>query len=177
MIIKRKVAKSTMKQAICVLLAVITALCIFAGCQKKIYFDEDEYNSAVSESKSVEDESLSEQESEIVADKANLEGELGKSEKNKKLVVKLVYGDHMEYVAIYFKKNVFSYIMTYKYFDSESYYEMVKGYGDDGSDKLVETDDQLRCLVYKSTDRSKADYDFYYNLYSRRDPEICTIIE
>ena len=67
----------------------------------KIYFDEEKYNSQVAKEESKKAESSSKQVEEISENKEDVESELGKTEDNKKIVVKLTYGDHMEYVATY----------------------------------------------------------------------------
>lgn len=166
-----------MKKAICFLL--LTAVILsFGACSKKIYFDEEEYNSAVEKSEKEREESLSVQDAAIESDKKAVEKELGKTEKNKKLVAKLTYGDHIEYEALYFDKDgVLEYKMTYKYFDTDDYYNMVIGYGDIGNEKIVETDDELRCITYKNKNMAKMDFDTAYSIYSRKSEDICVIAE
>ncbi len=143
----------------------------------KIYFDEEKYNSEVAEEESEKAESSSKRVEEISENKDEVESELGKTEKNQKIVVKLTYGDHMEYVATYFKNGIVSYRDTYKYFDTESYYEMVLEYGDIGDNKVIDTDDNLRLIVYRNKNVSEMDFESCLSLYERRDAEICEIIQ
>lgn len=143
----------------------------------KIYFDEEKYSSQIAKDESEKAESSSKQVEEISENKDEVESELGKTKKNQKIVVKLTYGDHMEYVATYFKNGVVSYRDTYKYFDTESYYEMVLGYGDVGNDKVIDTDDNLRLIVYRNKDVSEMDFESCLSLYERKDTEICEVIE
>lgn len=165
-----------MKKITAVLL--LLAIMFSATACGKVYFDEDKYNEAQSKEAEKQSVAQSEQESAIAADKENLEGKMGKSEENKKLVVKRTYGDHMEYLELIFdKKGNIDYKITYKYFDEEDYYRTVLGYGDIGSDKMISHDDKLRMIAYKSKDLVEADYEFYYNLYARKDSEIYQIIE
>ena len=164
-----------MKKAMALLIAVITVLTAFAGCTKKIYFDEEEFASAVSESESIREESSSKQEEDISEEKENLEEELGKTEKNKKIVLKLEYGEHMEYVVMYFKRGKADYKMTYKYFFDRAYYDRIKGYGDDGTNKLVDSDDNTMCLTYKNKD-VEGDYEDYYELWVREDSDVRTVL-
>ena len=166
-----------MKRAIAAVFSVIIVLSVFAGCQKGVYFDAEKYEKAVSEANRKESESLSEQESKIEEDKAKLESEIGKSVKGEKLVIKMIAGEHTDYLVYTFKKNKLDNLATYKYYTSDVNYKFAKEDGDIGSDKLIDSDDKLRCLVYKDSGGVDLDYDYYYNLYSRRDSEYCTIVE
>ncbi len=155
-----------MKKALSVLLLVLVAAGVFAGCQKKIYFDEEEFASAQAESMSAQSEAASKQEAEIMSVREAFEEGEGKTEDNVRLSMKLEYGDHMEYRIIYFKKNGKSdYMMKYLYFFTEKYYETVKGYGDYDQNKLVDSDDETRCLIYKNKDIVEMTYDEYYEYY------------
>ena len=163
-----------MKKAISVLLITLVAAGVFAGCQKRIYFDEEEYMSAQEESVSAQNEAVSKQEAEIMSVREEFEQGEGKTKQNERLSLKFEYGNHMEYRIVYFKKNgKADYMMRYLYFYEEGYYERVKGYGDDGDDKLIKADDETRCLVYKSKDTSEMTYDEYYEYY--KDWPGCTI--
>jgi hypothetical protein len=170
-----------MKKAFLILLAVMTVLILFTACEKRkkiIYTDPEEYNKAVSESVSESEKESSEQESKIEEDMIKTQSEMGKTIEGKQIVVKLVYGNHIQYEKVVFnKKGVADYVMTYKYFDTDDYYNMVLGYGDTGKDKLVDNSDELRCIVYKNNGPFDMDYETFYGLYSRKSPDICTIVE
>ncbi len=164
-----------MKKVTALLLAVITLL-IVTACGK-IYFDEEEYKEAVSESESEAAAESEKQEEEISENKSETEDELGKTTKGKQIVAKLVYGDMMQYEKVVFdKKGIAEYKLIYKYFFTDGYYDMVKGYGDVGSDKVIKTDDNLRLIVYKTKDILNLDYDTFLNVYQRKSEDICTII-
>lgn len=166
-----------MKKAIAAVFSVIIAVTVFAGCQKKVYLDTEKYEKAVSEQNRKESEALSEQESKIEEDKAKLEEEIGKSVKGEKLVVKQIVGEHTDYFVYNFKKNKRESLVTYKYYTSDMNYELAKKDGDIGSDKLIDSDDKLRCLVYKDSGAVDLDYDYYYTLFSRRSSDYSTIVE
>lgn len=170
-----------MKKAFLILLGVMTVLILFTACEKKkkiIYTDPEEYQKAVSESVSESERESSEQESKIEEDMIKTQSELGKTIEGKQIVAKLIYGNHIEYEKVVFnKKGVADYIMTYKYFDTDDYYNMVLGYGDAGKDKLVDKSAELRCIVYKNSGPFDSDYETFYDIYSRKDPDICTIIK
>ena len=168
-----------MKKAVSLLMALATALVLFSACAKKqIYTDPEEYSKALDESISAREKESSEQESRIEDDMAKTQDELGKTIEGKQIVAKLTYGDHIEIVKTVFnKKGIADYRLTYKYFDSDDYYEMVLGYGDQGDEKIIDKSADLRCIVYKNSGPFESDYDMYYDLYSRKDPEICTLIE
>ncbi|MBR0112634.1 MAG: hypothetical protein IJM02_02705 [Clostridia bacterium] len=164
-----------MKKAISILLLVFIAAGIFAGCQKRIYTEKER-----EEFISREEASVSEQRAEeskkaenIEVDKANLEKSIGKSEKNKQLFVKFEYGDHMEYHLVKFKGGKAESLTKYLYFDNDGYYNDVKKRGDDGSSKLIESDDSIRCLVYKDKDILPSTYENAYKRYEKQD---CTIL-
>ena len=170
-----------MKKAVLILLAVITALVFFANRKKRqkiIYTDPEEYSKAVEESQSESIKESSLQESKIEDDMAKTQEELGKTIKGKQIVTKFIYGNHIEYQKLVFdKKGIAEYRLTYKYFDTDDYYKMVLGYGDAGEGKLIDNSDELRCIVYKDSGPFENDFDLYYDLYSRKDPDICTVIE
>ena len=169
-----------MKKAVSLLLALTTALVLFSACSKKqkLYTDPEEYSKAIEESISESEKESSEQESRIEDDMAKRQDELGKTIKGKQIVAKLTYGNHIEIEKIVFKKNgIADYRLTYKYYDSDDYYEMVLGYGDIGDEKIVDKDPDLRCIVYKNSGPFESDFDMYYDLYSRKDSAICTVIE
>lgn len=163
-----------MKNAFGILL-VFAALFCMVSCGKQT--TAEEINSIASQSDKENSVSESKQEAAISDSEEKVADELGKTKKNKQLVAKLTYGDHIEYQKIVFDSNgLADYKLTYKYFDNDSYYETVLGYGDASEGKLVDQDKDVRCLTYKG-DCLDIDYDTYYNLYERKDPDVCTIIK
>ena len=166
-----------MKRAIAAVFSLLIVMSVFAGCQKKIYFDPEKYEKAVSEENRKESEALSEQESKIDEDKAKLESEIGKCVKGEKLVIKIYAGEHTDYMVYNFKKNKLDTLVTYKYYNSDFNYKLAKEDGDIGSDKLIDSNDKTRCLVFKDSGGVDLDYDYYYNMYSRRVSDTCEIVE
>ena len=64
------------------------------------------------------------------------------------------------------------------YYDSDIDYKEQVGCGDKGNDKLIDTDDTLRCLVYKNDKANKEmTYDDNYALYDSMDHSIIQIVK
>lgn len=143
----------------------------------KVYFDEDEYLSEVSKEESEAAVSSSKQEEEISQNKEEVADKIGKTEENKKIVVKETYGNSVNYVVTYFKNGIASYRDTYTYFDTKKYYEKILSNGDDGNDKIIDHDDNLRLIVYRNKEIVEGDFEMFLSLYERRDAEICEIIQ
>lgn len=155
---------------------VFALLFSFSACGK-VYFDEEKYNSKVSEEESKSERESSEAESQIEADQSEVASEMGKSEKDKKLVLKFTYGNHIELMEVVFKNGKVHHNIIYKYFDSDEYYKTILGYGDQGSDKIIGHDDKTRMIQYKNDNFEGTDYETMRSIYERRDPNICQIIE
>ena len=166
-----------MKKALSVLLLcfVILGIC---SCQKKIITDPDEYSKHVEKSESKAAEASSKQQVKIDEDIAKLESELGKTEKNKQIVVRKEYSGLIIYEIVKFKSKKVDCRLTYKYFDSERDYKDELEIGDRGTDKLIDNDDALRCVVFKNEKANKdMTYDEVYELYDSMDHDIIVIVE
>jgi hypothetical protein len=153
---------------------VFIAAGIFAGCQKRIYTEKEreEFISAEEASVSEQRAEESQKAEEIEVDKANLEQSIGKSEKDKQLFVKFEYGDHMEYHLVKFKGGKAQSLTKYLYFDNDAFYNDVKKRGDDGSSKLIESDDKVRCLVYENKDILPSTYESACTRYEKTEGTI-----
>ena len=165
-----------MKKALSVLLLcfIILGIC---SCQKKIITDPDEYSKYVEKSESKAAEASSKQQVKIDEDIAKLESELGKTEKNKQIVVRSEYSGLIIYEVVIFKNKKADYKLTYRYYDSDEDFDQQVEFGDNGNDKLIDKDKSIRCLVYKNTDILDMDFDQFYDIYARKNSDISKIIE
>ncbi len=163
-----------MKRAIALLLTFACLLTVSA-CGKKIYFDEEEYNSEMSESASAAEVSSSKQAEDISEAVENTLDEIGKTEKGKRLVVVYNYKNMDEYIVVEFKKGVSDSKYYYRYCKTNQKYETLMSVEPDAGFKIVDHDKNLRMIKYKNSDITPIDFDTYYELYARKDA--CTIIE
>lgn len=167
-----------MKKAISVLILLAVVFSLAACGEKRIYTSEEDYLSKVSEMREKEESSSKQFIEDVSKDQEKLEKEVGKSEKNKKLILKYTYGGFTEYQASYFDKDgLLDYRETYKYFHQDDYYRDIKEQGDIGNDKLIRHDDKTRLLVYKNKDLMQFSYDDLYEQAKKSAAEICDIIE
>ena len=166
-----------MKKALSVLLLCFVLLGI-CSCQKKIYTDPEEYSKYLEESESKAAAESSKQQVKIDEDIAKLESELGKTEKNKQIVVRKEYSGLIIYEIVKFKNKKVDYRLTYKYFEGETDYKDQVEYGDIQNDKLIDSDDTLRCVVYKNNKANKEmTFDDVYALYDSMDHNIIQIVK
>ena len=166
-----------MKKALSVLLLSFVLLTACA-CQKKFYTDPEEYSKAVAESESKSAAESSKQQVKIDEDIAKLESELGKTEKNKQLVARKEYSGLIIYEIVKFKNKKVDYRLTYKYYDKDLDFQEQVEYGDKGTDKLIDYDKSIRCLVFKNdTANKEMTFDDVYALYDSMDHSIIKIIE
>ena len=85
--------------------------------------------------------------------------EIGKTEKNKQVVLTRTRDYLTEYwVFVMDRKGNSQYTMSYQFYD-DAHYAMVKRYGDRENEKLVKHDDDARLLVYKNTTIKDISYD------------------
>ncbi len=97
---------------------------------------------------------------------------VGKTKKNKELVLELEYPLGRRYQKYVFdkKKNV-DYRLDYYFFDSEDNYEAtISSTKSDKNRKVVEKDKDLKMVVVKYTDPSPSTFDELYETYSK--PEV-----
>lgn len=168
-----------MKKAWIMLVITIIVSVLFVSCGKTpdvSKMDESEYESYAQESMKAEQESTSKREENIEKAIAKTEKEIGKSQKDKKLVVKIDYGNHTDYVSMIFGDNGYAEKKyTYSYFESESDYEYYLDVNLPDSKKIIDSDDELRCIVYENKLNIQLGYDHFYEQYSGEDNY--TIIE
>ena len=123
-------------------------------------------------------ESLSNAESQRIAESQSVEAaysegveenidEVGKTEKNKKLVVKssTSYGTECQ-AFIMDKKGNLDYCMVYRFFDSMSSYKTYRGYPNTDNEKQVKHDDKARMIVYKTQMQRETDFATLYDEYT-----------
>lgn len=123
-------------------------------------------------------ESLSNAESQRIAESQSVEAaysegveenidEVGKTVKNKKLVVKskTSYGTECQ-VFIMDKKGNLDYCMVYRFFDSMSSYKTYRGYPNTDNEKQVKHDDKARMIVYKTQMQRETDFATLYDEYT-----------
>lgn len=165
-----------MKRAVGLIMVFVSLFCLFS-CGKKT--TAEEINKKAEESAEELSVSVSEREEKASEAADDAVDEIGKTKKNKQIVAKLVYSGSIYYDKIVFDDNgIASYKIIYKYCETDSQYNLLLSYGDNGGDgKLIEKDADVRLLVYKSTDVSPLDYETFYSLYERKNPDICTIIK
>lgn len=89
----------------------------------------------------------------IVDGKDELLKKIGKSQKDKKLVMR-DYNDSdgtERFREVFFDKNGFAdYMVTYNFYPA-SMYRTILNQGDKGNDKLIDHDDDLRLIVYEKS--------------------------
>ena len=123
-------------------------------------------------------ESLSNAESQRIAESQSVEAaysegveenidEVGKTVKNKKLVVKssTSYGTECQ-AFIMDKKGNLDYCMVYRFFDSMSSYKTYRGYPNTDNEKQVKHDDKARMIVYKTQMQRETDFATLYDEYT-----------
>lgn len=126
------------------LLSVAAVLFAFAGCKK------DEPTGYPTNLTPEEIASL-EAEKAIIADMEEREEELGESIRGEKLVGKEEHPQYTEYFVVYFDNDGLSeYIITYAYYDRQDHYQNQVDIGDKGVKKFIESDDELRLVIYRT---------------------------
>lgn len=166
-----------MKKALSVLLLCFVLLGV-CSCQKMIITNEEDYSKYVEESESQSAKEASERQVKVDEDIAKLESELGKTVKNKQIVVRKEYSGLIIYEIVKFKNKKVDYRLTYKYFEGETDYKDQVEHGDIQNDKLIDSDDTLRCVVYKNNKANKEmTFDDVYALYDSMDHSIIQIVK
>ena len=128
------------------LLFVAVILFAFAGCKK-----DGDVSSSYPSGLSAEEIASLEAEKAIIADMEEREEQIGESIRNEKIVGKKEYSMHTEYYVIYFDNDGLSeYLITYIYYDDQWQYENQLSIGDKGVKKLIESNDELRLVVYRT---------------------------
>ena len=95
--------------------------------------------------------------------------DIGKKEKNKRLVVKIPYHHGDEYkVFVMDKKGVEKHMLIYYFYDDPEIYYINRNGETVGDKKLVEKDDDLKMLVFKypPAGEEKQSFDELYDLYT-----------
>jgi len=107
-------------------------------------------------------------EEEILEEMENVDDEIGKTEKNKKVVLERVSETGTTKKVIYMdKKGKVDHIMIYQFFKETDQYELMLGAGDNGDDRIVDHDDKKRLIVYKNTKTEMIgmEYELVYNRF------------
>lgn len=166
-----------MKRVLAVISVFAVLFCI-SSCGKKIYFDQEEYEKNISRDNASYAAEASKKSKELNEAKEDILDEYGKSKKGDKLVVRLIYGIHEEYIQFNFKDGYLDSKITTMFYEYENDYQNHLNMGDDGNNKLIEHDKDKKMLKYKNSEKSEySTYDSLYKRYSQMDPAICTIME
>ena len=167
---------NTLKKILSIFLVTATLLC-FASCKNEV--TSEDMDKIAEKSDEEMSESVSKHNKEVSKAADDAEDGLGKTRKNKQIVAKIVYLDHVQYDKIVFDENgLAEYKEVYKYYDTDEHYNQVLSYGDNSADgKLIDNDPETRMIACKSTSIAAIDYDTFYELYERKSPDICTIIK
>lgn len=98
--------------------------------------------------------------------------EIGKTVKNKKIVLQLDFsiGEHYQ-VWVMNKKGELDYILNYKFYDDPETYRTLLNYDDLPTEKKVDHDDEARMIVYKSTTVKKDSFDELYAAFDSKTAE------
>lgn len=166
-----------MVKRIIAVLVVFATLFTLVACGSKTA---EEISEEASKAAVKNSEKISQRDAEIDEKIASVEEDVGKTEKGKRLVTKMVYGESTIYEVVVFKNKTSDYILRYEFYYSDWVYENAKKVGDDGNDKLIKKDDNTRLLVYKNKDNMELSFDDYYARYQKkveRNPDIFTIVE
>lgn len=154
-----------MKKITAILLAT-AALLSLTACKMKKEMTDDEFQAslAAEESKKVaESIKVEEEYSEGIAE--NVE-EIGKTVKNKKLVIKSMSSTGYEYEVIFMDKNGNTdYKLIYNFYDYIGNYEAIVKYEDEENRKQVKHDAKARMIVYRIDDIQQATFDELYESY------------
>lgn len=147
--------------------AIIAILLSLSACKVHKELSDDELRESLS---NAESQRIAESQSVEVAYSEGVEeniDEVGKTVKNKKLVVKssTSYGTECQ-AFIMDKKGNLDYCMVYRFFDSMSSYKTYLGYPDSDDEKQVKHDDKARMIVYKVKMQREADFATLYDEYS-----------
>ncbi len=162
-----------MKRIIAALIILATVLAL-ASCSFKELTPEEKMSSvAAEESKRAEERSSVE--AAIEVGKKDILDEIGKSKKDKKLVVVKYEENFTEYRVIVMDKNGFGdYMEKYIFYNIEQY-KSSKNQESFGADELVDRDDDLRMLKFKRDFDIDSTYENFYKTYEDR--STWTIVE
>lgn len=156
-----------MKKAAAIL-AIFAILFSFSACNlRKKELTEEQLRESLS---NADEQRIAESQSVEVAYSEGVEkqvDEIGKTVKNKKLVVKFVTPNGTECdVFIMDKKGNLDYCMVYKFFNNASSYKTQLDYPDMDNEKQVKHDDESRMIVYKTTYLRECDFQTLYEEYT-----------
>lgn len=160
-----------MKRVIAVLV-ILASILSLAAC-KELTPEEKMSSIAAEESKNAVERSS--QEAAIEVGKDNILDEIGKSKKDKKLVVVKYAENFTEYRVIVMDKNGFGDYMEKYIFYNQEQYRSAKNQESFGADKVVERDDDLRMIKFKREFDTDSTYENFYKTYESR--STWTIIE
>lgn len=160
-----------MKRVIAVLV-ILASILSLAAC-KELTPEEKMSSIAAEESKNAVERSS--QEAAIEVGKDNILDEIGKSKKDKKLVVVKYAENFTEYRVIVMDKNGFGDYMEKYIFYNQEQYRSAKNQESFGADKVVERDDDLRMIKFKREFDTDSTYENFYKTYESR--STWTIVE
>lgn len=160
-----------MKRVIAVLV-ILASILSLAAC-KELTPEEKMSSIAAEESKNAVERSS--QEAAIEVGKDNILDEIGKSKKDKKLVVVKYEENFTEYRVIVMDKNGFGDYMEKYIFYNQEQYRSAKNQESFGADKVVERDDDLRMIKFKREFDTDSTYENFYKTYESR--STWTIVE
>lgn len=108
-------------------------------------------------------------ETQIAEKMEEVDGELGKTQKNKQVVYTREDGNVLlKYIVTMDKKGMVDEVVVHKFYYNESDYETILGYGDYRDMKIIDNDDALRYISYKYEDHPffGKDYEYVYDSVS-----------
>ncbi len=156
-----------MKRIIAIISAV-AAICSLASCtvtsnmtpEEQLSYHNAKEQEAIEESMRIEEEIIEEIES--------VDDEIGKTVKNKKIVLERIsQGGTTKRVIYMDKKGKAEYTMIYQFFNDPDIYASMRDAGDNGDDKQIKHNDEKRMIVYKNTKGEivGAEFDVLYENY------------
>lgn len=148
------------------IVAVFATVLSFSACKMTGNMTQEEREQYLSE-RQAEQEQSSLQAEQDYADGINKNvDKMGKTEKNKKLVVEVPSSLGKEYwVFVFNKKKVVDYKLIYQFFDLPRNYNDCKDFEGTEHKKVIKTDDEARMVVYKHTLVAENSFDELYDYF------------
>lgn len=157
-----------MKKIIAII-AVFAVLFSLSACkmkQKDLSDDEIQSYLSAEESKQVE-QSLKVERDYIEGVDEQVDDKIGKTKKNKKLVVEVSTTAGYEYIVFEFSgKGILKKKLSYYFYNDVETYRFVAEHGGGSDKEIVDTDDKARMVVYNYKNLPEKDYDGLYETYS-----------
>lgn len=153
------------------LIAVLATVLSLSSCKisKELTPEEKQSKYAAEESKRVA-ASLKAENDYIDGVHEYSDGEIGKTVKGKKLVIKAESSLGYKYNVFEFnKKGQMTKRLSYEFYDTIENYEVQAEIKEDRKRKLIDTDDKARMVVYKYNDVWEQTFDEIYEAYKNPD--------